>query len=183
MLLSRIFVVLSSSAVSSIGVNLSQRKSGTERTKKRKKRELDFFLTNRGAPCKTTGKRTQFYKNIHETVKWWSCITKYTVSESLISLFVSCNDVLPTSQSALALLSTWSWLPSRLNSTLRWAEHKKRIFFQLKYAHKKAGNFKWKAEKRDGVEKAWFYARKRYCWHLWGSVVDTWGQKNLNAFP
>ena len=32
-----------------IGVNINERKSGTERTKKRKKRELVFFPTARGA--------------------------------------------------------------------------------------------------------------------------------------
>ena len=34
--------------IHAIGVNLSERKSRTERTKKRKKRELVFFLTTRG---------------------------------------------------------------------------------------------------------------------------------------
>ena len=39
-----------------IGVNISERKSGTERTKKREKWELVFFLPLGGATDKTTGK-------------------------------------------------------------------------------------------------------------------------------
>ena len=64
---------------------------------KRKKREFIFifFSPPGGALVKQQAKHTQFYQNIHDPIKWCSCITKYTVSESLMSLFVSncCNDI------------------------------------------------------------------------------------------
>ena len=62
----------------SISVNISERKSGTERTKKR---ELVFF-PSQGGPTgtvvhrlhatrtKSQTKHTQFYKQIHGTIKW-----------------------------------------------------------------------------------------------------------------
>ena len=42
------FIYVSLTCGENIGVNISERKSGTERTKKRKKRELVFFSTARG---------------------------------------------------------------------------------------------------------------------------------------
>ena len=74
-----------------------------------------------------------------------------------------------------ALPSTWSWLPSRLSPTWRRKERIECIFSNSKYA-KKAGHFKWKAGKRDGAKKAWVYARKRYCWHLWRKGIFRWGK-------
>ena len=40
-------------------------------------------------------------------------------------------------------------------------------FFQLEIRNKKTGHFKSKVGKRDDAKKAWVYARKRHCWHLW----------------
>ena len=58
---------------------------------------------------------TRNFTNRYRTRSYGDLV--YTVSESLMSLFVSCNDMLLTSQSELALPSTVSWLPSRLSST------------------------------------------------------------------
>ena len=59
-----------------------------------------------------------------------------------------------------------------LSSTWRWKERIECIFFNSKYA-KKEGHFEWKAGKRDGAKKAWVYARKRYCGHLWQTTEST----------
>ena len=122
----------------SIGINISERKSGTERTKKR---EFIFFPSQGGATgtivhrlnatrTKSQKKHTQFYKQIHGTIKWWSCITKHT--------FRIINVPLP---------STGRWLPSHLSSTWSWAERIERVF-PTRNTHKKAGHFKWKARWR-----------------------------------
>ena len=53
-----------------IGVNVSERKSGTERTKKRKKREFVFFPTTRGRNwyCSTSSRRYTDYATV--TIIW-----------------------------------------------------------------------------------------------------------------
>ena len=132
-----------------IAVNTSERKSGTERTKKRKKRELVCFPTARGR------------NGVNIFIP---SPRQFGLSHSLTNRQ---NTLHFTSfKRDLALPSTGSWLPSRLSSTWRWKERIECIFSNSKYA-KKAGHFEWKAGKQDGSKKAWVYARKRYCWHLW----------------
>ena len=129
-----------------IGVNLSERKSGTERTKKRKKRELVFSLPpGGGAPPggKEQAKQTTFYKNIHDPIKWCSCITKYTVSESMMSLFVSCNDIVGdiAERNSFAEHGNLVAESSEFHLTLSRAHnYNKAHFFQLEI-RKKSGTF------------------------------------------
>ena len=84
-----------------LGVNISERKSGTERTKKLelefshrqgaqdviRVHRLDALYTDFARATTTRdmpgylypgpyAKHTQFYKQIHGTIKWWSWITK-----------------------------------------------------------------------------------------------------------
>ena len=70
-------------------------------------------------------------------------ITKYTVSESLMSLIVCCNDImLPTSQSELALPEHGKLVAESSEFQLMLIRaNKARIFSNSKYA-KKAGHFK-----------------------------------------
>ena len=59
-----------------LGVNISERKSGTERTKKRKKTGVSiFFSPPGGAAGKTTGKTHAILQTDtgHDHI-WWSCI-------------------------------------------------------------------------------------------------------------
>ncbi len=106
----------------------------TEHQSGRKKRELVFFPSQGGATgtvvhrldatrTKSQTKHTQFYKQIHGTIKWWSCITKHS--------FRIIDVPLP---------STGSWLPSHLSSTWSWAERIERIFSNSKYTQK-SGTF------------------------------------------
>ena len=67
-----------------------------QRTKKRErvdeKAGVSVFSHRQGPYLvKQQAKHTQFKKKIHDPIKWCSCITKYTVSESFMSLFVSYN--------------------------------------------------------------------------------------------
>ena len=67
-----------------------------------------------------------------------SVILYYEIHSFRIIDVPGCNDMLPTSQSELALTSTGSWLPSRLSSSWRWAERRiERIFSNSKYAKKR----------------------------------------------
>ena len=156
--------------IRNIGVNISDRKSGTERTKKRKKREFVCLSHRQGA------QRSTWYI-AYRSVRYMGFARATITRDIFIPSPTQCGlsrswtnrqntQQLTSLKREVALPSTGSWLPSRLSSTWRWKERTEGIFSNSKYANK-AGHFKWKAGKRDGAKKAWVYARKRYCWHLW----------------
>ena len=103
-----------------IGVNISERKSGTERTKKRKNRQLVFFSTTRGRNWyfSTSSRRFMDFATVtiildifipgHYATETKSQLNKHATTHNLAIL-----------QNELALPSTGSWLPIRLSSTLR----------------------------------------------------------------
>ena len=99
-----------------MGVNISERKSGTERTKKRKKRELVCFLTARGATeymyCLQIRAIHGFCTSYDPRDIFIPGPTQYGLSRS------KTHNILQVSlKRELALPSTGSWLPSRLSST------------------------------------------------------------------
>ena len=78
-------------------INISERKS--VKSAPTRGRNWYFSTTSRHGtrrypgyiyPVPSKAKHTQFYKQIHGTIKWWSCVTKYTVSESCD--VPGCND-------------------------------------------------------------------------------------------
>ena len=127
---------------STIGtVNISERKSGTERTKKRKKRELVFSSPSGGA----TGNDGFFqsYDNILQTDTWHDQMTilYYEIHSFRIIYVPGCNDMLPTSQSELPLPNTGRCMvaeSSEFDLTLSKAH--RAHFFQLEI-RKKSGTF------------------------------------------
>ena len=111
----------------SIGVNIRERKSGTERTKKRKKRELGFCSTARGH---NTDFARATLPGLSRTGKTLTILQTDTWHDQMVNLYYEiglhrfriidvpgCNNMLPTSQRELALPSTGNWLPSHLSST------------------------------------------------------------------
>ena len=120
---------------------MSERKSGTERTKKCKKRDLVFFPPPWGANGTVVGLYRLDTTRILPELRQPGC-------RSLQNRQNTHNFAI--SQSELALPSTGSWLPSRLSSTLRlnYAEQSAyiAIFFQLEL-RKKSGTFKVKSGK------------------------------------
>ena len=139
-----------------IAVNISERKSGTERTKKRKKTGVSMFSHRQGAQRSKSPISVRFMDFARATITRDVFIpspTQFGLSHSLTNRQ---NTLHFTSfKSDLALPSTGSWLPSRLSSTWRWKERIECIFSNSKYA-KKAGHFEWKAGKRDGAKKREF---------------------------
>ena len=127
-----------------IGVNISERKSGTERTKNRKKRESVFFcnggVTGTVEQCLDATRICPSYDNLGylypgpysaraklqlnkqaKLTRFYKQIhgtIKWTYGDLVLrnTQFLVVM-MLPTSQSELALPSTGSWLPSRLSST------------------------------------------------------------------
>ena len=97
-----------------IGVNISERKSRTEQTKKRKKRELVSFPTASGATGTVVHGFCSSDDNPHPAYSL-SC------GPDLVANRQNSQNV-TTLQTELALPSTGSWLTSRLSSTSPGAE-------------------------------------------------------------
>ena len=131
--------------------DISQRKSGTERVKKRKKRELVYFFHRQGA----------------QLVLCPSYDNRLCVQESGLSRSRQTHTHVYSCAERISLVEHWKLVAesSEFHLTLI-REHRlnrcmiERIFSNSKYA-KKAEHFKLKAGKRDGAKKAWVYARKR----------------------
>ena len=111
-----------------IGVNISERESGTERTKKRKKRESVICVTTRGRNCycSTSSRRyTDFCRatitrGIFIQALTWPVLSRRQNTQHFTIY-----------QSELALQNTGNWLPSRRRA------HLERIFLNSKYAKKR----------------------------------------------
>ena len=99
-----------------IGVNISERKSGTEPTKKRKNRELVFFPTARDAPyAARTGlksqvhkqaKHTRFYKQIHDTIRMM-VILYYEITSFRIIDVLGWNDYVADFAERISFVEHW----------------------------------------------------------------------------
>ena len=98
-----------------IGVNISERKSGTERTKKRKKRELVFFLTTRGCNWYCS-KSSRLYTDFARATLTRDIFNPGPTRPGLSQNWQN-TDHFTILHNELALPNTGSWLPSRLSST------------------------------------------------------------------
>ena len=87
----------------------------------------------------------------------------YEINSFRIIDVPGCNDMLPTSQSELALPSTASWLPSHVSSTWRWAER----IFPTRNTQKKQDILSKKRESGMALKKREFTPKSRN--------VDTYG--------
>ena len=121
-----------------IGVNISERKSGTERTKKHKKRELVFVSTARGCNWYRSASSRSYTDFARATINR-DIIISGPMRPGLSRSFTNMQNTqhFTNLQSELALPSTGSWLPSRLSSTWPWADHIERIVSNSKYAKKR----------------------------------------------
>ena len=104
--------------VAYIGVNISERKSGTERTKKRKKRELIYFPNHQGGNWyfSTSSRRYKDFATV--TIIWDIFIPGPYAAQTKSQLNKQAKNAQFNNFAELALPSTGSWLPSRLSSTL-----------------------------------------------------------------
>ena len=107
--------------IKSIGVNISERKRGTERTKKRKKLELVIFSPPEIATSTVVGLPTssrRYTDFARAAITRDIFITDPTQPGLSLSLINRQNtQFYNILQSELALPSTGSWLPIRLSST------------------------------------------------------------------
>ena len=127
-----------------------------QRTKKRDRADekalVSIFSHHQGAHLvKQQAKYTQFYQNIHDLIKWCSCITKYIVSESLMSLFVSCNDIIADIAERIGFAEHGKLVAESSEFHLTLSRAHKAHFFQLEIRKKKRDIL---SGKRDCAKKA-----------------------------
>ena len=103
---------------------------------------VSIFSHHQGAHLvKQPAKHTPFYKNIHDPIKWCSCITKYTVSESLMSLFVSCNDIVADIAEPISFAEHGKLVSESSEFHLTLSRAHKAHFFSTRNTPKKSGTF------------------------------------------